>query len=179
MGTKKTQKTKTKATRKAPAGRPVRKSETATPPVEQSKVDPVEAPVAPAEQQSRDPRLPPVGTTIVKRDRHGVARCECVVDPAGIRYRGVLYRSLSAAASAAAADLALKPIQNGFAFWAISKPRSVSRNPLEYARVLAERYRTRLQRLFEQVRSDDERARLRHEVEAHSHALTASLHANG
>src|SRR5688572_8186970 len=32
-------------------------------------------------------RLPAVGTVIIKRDRHGVARCQCTVVEGGIRYK--------------------------------------------------------------------------------------------
>jgi hypothetical protein len=101
------------------------------------------------------------------------------VDPAGIRYREVLYRSLSAAASAAATDLGLKPVQNGFVFWSVSKAGLASRNPVEYARLLAERYRTRVQQLLHQTRSDDDRLRLRGEIEAHARALTNLVQADG
>lgn len=125
----------------------------------------------------RDPRLPPVGTTIIKRDRHGAPRCECTVEDAGIRYRGVLYRSLSAAASAAAVDLGLKPTQNGFVFWSIVKPGLTGRNLLDYGRALHDRHRARVAALLEHARSDGERARLRRDIEAHSQTLTSLLQA--
>lgn len=40
-------------------------------------------------------------------DRHGSVRCECTVEDGGVRYAGKVYRSLSAAAMAAAKDLGL------------------------------------------------------------------------
>ena len=69
-----------------------------------------------------DARLPAVGTVIAKRDRHGKVRCKCQVVKGGIRYNGTVYRSVSAAALAAASDLGLEsPTQNGYVFWALDK----------------------------------------------------------
>jgi hypothetical protein len=84
------------------------------------------APAAP----SRDPRLPEVGTTLVKRDRSGAARCECAVEADGIHYGGNVYKSLSAAAMAAASDLGIGGNQNGFVFWGLSKPPRANENPI-------------------------------------------------
>jgi hypothetical protein len=68
-------------------------------------------------------RLPPIGTTLQKRDRYGTLRCECTITADGIRYDGQMYKSLSAAAMAAAGDLGLKnKTQNGFTFWGLTKP---------------------------------------------------------
>ncbi|MEO7729618.1 MAG: hypothetical protein ABIY55_01495, partial [Kofleriaceae bacterium] len=68
-------------------------------------------------------RLPPPGTVIEKKDRYGNVRCKCTVEATGIRYNRQEYRSLSAAAMAAAKDLGLKnKTQNGFTFWGLSKP---------------------------------------------------------
>src|SRR4051794_8463426 len=53
---------------------------------------------------SQDPRMPAPGTVIQKKDRYGIVRCECTVEEGGIRYAATLYRSLSAAAMAAAKD---------------------------------------------------------------------------
>lgn len=89
-----------------------------------------------------DPRLPQIGTTIQKRDRYGTVRCECTVEDGGIRYGGNLYRSLSAAAMAAAKDLRLtNKTQNGYTFWGLSKPRSVTADPLAALDRTWERYR--------------------------------------
>jgi Protein of unknown function (DUF2924) len=69
------------------------------------------APAAP------DARLPAPGTVLQKRDRHGAVRCECTVEEGGFRYAGEVYRSLSAAAMAAAKGLGLQnKTQNGWAF---------------------------------------------------------------
>ena len=39
---------------------------------------------APAAARTPDPRLPPPGTVIQKRDRHGAVRCECKVEENGV-----------------------------------------------------------------------------------------------
>ena len=76
-------------------------------------------------------RIPPVGTVIVKRDRHGVARTQCTVVEGGIRFKGRVFRSLSGAAMAAATDLGLKnKTQNGFTFWGLSKPTRKLADPV-------------------------------------------------
>ncbi len=72
--------------------------------------------------EERDSRLPPPGTTLVKRDRKGTPRCECVVEETGFRYNHVLFKSLSAAAKAAAKDLGITENQNGFIFWGLVQP---------------------------------------------------------
>jgi hypothetical protein len=54
-----------------------------------------------------DSRLPAPGTVLQKLDRHGAVRCECTIEEGGIRYAGTLYRSISAAAMAAAKHLGL------------------------------------------------------------------------
>ena len=66
-----------------------------------------DAPMTPAAPPTPDPRLPAAGTVLQKRDRHGAVRCECTIEEGGIRYAGKVYRSLSAAAMAAAKDLGL------------------------------------------------------------------------
>ena len=90
-----------------------------------------DAPVTPAVPMTLDPRLPALGTMLQKRDRHGAVRCECTVEDGGIRYAGKVYRSLSAAAMAAAKDLGLtNKTQNGFTFWGLSKPPRRPSDPL-------------------------------------------------
>jgi hypothetical protein len=59
-----------------------------------------------------------------KLDRSGAVRCECKVTETGFRYNGEDYRSLSAAAMAAAKDLGIAGSQNGFLFWGIIKQKS-------------------------------------------------------
>jgi hypothetical protein len=77
-----------------------------------------------------DPRLPEPGMVLRKVDRQGNLRCECTVEADGIRYAGKLYRSLSAAATAAAADLEVKGAQNGYVFWGLSRPARAGEDPL-------------------------------------------------
>jgi hypothetical protein len=79
---------------------------------------------------TRDPRLPEPGTVLRKADRLGNVRCQCSVEADGIRYGGKVYRSLSAAAVAAAADLGIKGAQNGYIFWGLSKPARAGEDPL-------------------------------------------------
>ena len=100
------------------------------------------APLPSAGSALADPRLPQIGTTIQKRDRYGTVRCECTVEEGGIRYNGELYRSLSAAAMAAAKDLQLtNKTQNGYTFWGLSKPLSATGDPLAALDRTWERYR--------------------------------------
>ena len=88
-----------------------------------------------------DPRLPEPGTLLQKLDRHGTVRCECTVEQRGIRYAGTAYRSLSAAAMAAAKDLRLSnKTQNGFTFWGLSKPSRALADPLEMLNRVWQRY---------------------------------------
>jgi uncharacterized membrane protein len=68
---------------------------------------PKPAPTTTAAPHAPDARLPAPGTLLQKRDRHGAVRCECTVEADGIRYAGKIYKSLSAAAMAAAKDLGL------------------------------------------------------------------------
>ena len=80
---------------------------------------------------TRDGRLPPVGTVLQKRDRFGKVRCQCVIEEEGVRYDKTLFRSLSAAATAAAKDLDVKGNQNGYVFWGLSKPGRPGEDPIE------------------------------------------------
>ncbi len=82
------------------------------------------------QHSGRDPRLPEPGTVLRKVDRLGNIRCECTVEADGIRYGGQLYRSLSAAATAAAADLNVKGAQNGYIFWGLSRAARPGEDPL-------------------------------------------------
>ena len=83
-----------------------------------------------------------------KLDRHGALRCECTVEEAGFRYAGELYRSLSAAAMAAAKDLGLaNKTQNGWTFWSLTKPSRVPIDPLAALDRIWERYQANVQAL--------------------------------
>ena len=66
-----------------------------------------------------DARLPSVGTTLVKRDRGGAPRCECTIEADGYRYKDTVYRSITAAARAAASDLGISTAVNGLVFWGV------------------------------------------------------------
>lgn len=91
----------------------------------------------PPAPRERDPRLPAVGTVIVKNDRHGAERVRCTIVAGGVEYGGTLYRTISAAAMSAAKDLGLaSKSQDGYAFWGLKKaaPRPVSEEALAEAR---------------------------------------------
>lgn len=136
----------------------------------------VEAPTTPAAaaKQNADARVPPVGTVLRKQDRHGKVRCECVVEEGGFRYAGTVYRSLSAAAVAAARDLGLRTTSaNGFGFWGLSKSArggARGRDPLK----VLDRAWTRLRTSINGLLSDDvpEEARKRVLAVVQEHAQT-------
>lgn len=111
---------------KTPSSLGVKKRATAKP---TAKV--VSEPKAAEPAHASDPRLPAVGTVIQKRDRHGAIRCECTVEPDGIRYSGTLYRSISSAALAAAKDLGRRnQSENGYVFWGLVKPSRLAGDPI-------------------------------------------------
>ena len=98
-----------------------------------------------AAPRTRDPRLPAPGTVLQKKDRQGVARCECTVEEDGIRFKGTLYRSLSAAAMAASKDLGLGgQAQNGFLFWGLVRQAPREKDPVAALEHACERYLERL-----------------------------------
>lgn len=112
----------------------------------------------PAEKPTAsDSRLPPVGTVLQKRDRHGAVRCECEVTAEGIRYQDNLYRSLSAAAVAAARELGLaaKAI-NGFTFWGLAKPARPAADPLAALERAWERYASKVESVLESAKGSRE-----------------------
>src|SRR5438128_12234997 len=81
----------------------------------------------------------PVGTKLQKLDRQGKVRCECTVEEGGYRFGKTVFRSLSAAAAAAAKDLGLTGKSfNGYVFWGLTKPGV--RNTLERVEHLFRRY---------------------------------------
>lgn len=125
----------------------------------------------PARERVRDPRLPPPGTVIQKRARDGSVRCECTVEPEGIRYKGTTYRSLSAAAMAAAKDLGIqRATQNGFTFWGLSKPPRPAADPVQALGRVWERYRERATAIVGAAK-DDDRARVREVFGEHAEVL--------
>lgn len=81
--------------------------------------------------------LPPVGTVVVKSDRHGKERVRCVVAEGGqIEYAGKMYTSLTGAAMVAQRDLGLtSKTVNGWLFWGLksptrTRPAATGRDPL-------------------------------------------------
>jgi hypothetical protein len=126
-----------------------------------------------AQPRERDPRLPPPGTVLQRRDRHGNVRCECTVEQDGIRYAGKLYKSLSAAAIAATKDMGLKSkTQNGHTFWGVAKPARLVRDTLESLERAWERYRHHAETIVMQGGADEgERTRVRQAIEKHAEML--------
>jgi len=124
-----------------------------------------ETSVAPATKTAKalapDPRLPTLGTTIEKRDRHGAVRCKCTVEEGGIRYAGKVYTSLSGAAMAAAKDLDLKnKTQNGYIFWGLIKPPRPASDPLVALERAWERYRDRVETLVKEGVTEENRGKV-------------------
>ena len=82
---------------------------------------------------------------IVKSDRHGQERVRCQIVEGGVLYAGTTYKSLSAAAVAAARDLGLATkTLNGWAWWGIAKPARATTTKKSAADALAQlfdRYR--------------------------------------
>lgn len=116
---------------------------------------------------ARDPRLPEAGTVLRKLDRLGNLRCECTVVSDGVEYRGKVFKSLSAAAVAAASDLDIKGAQNGYVFWGLVKPsRPGGQNPLQRLEKSWERYAACARSILAGAAGDD-RATLLAAVERH------------
>lgn len=121
----------------------------------------------------RDPRLPPPGTVLVKRNKAAEERCRCTVTAEGVEYAGKLYSSLSAAGSAAATDLGLKGAINGYIFWGLTKTAPAKRS--------AKAKTSGLQKLWDRYieaakaavskATDDTRAEVQAELEKHGKAL--------
>lgn len=122
----------------------------------------------PAAPHVPDPRLPVPGTLLQKRDRHGAVRCECTIEADGIRYAGKVYRSLSAAAMAAAKDLGLNnKTQNGFTFWGLSKPPRAQRDLLAALERAWERYHGNVTALVKAGVTDENRAKVLTTIKKH------------
>ncbi len=130
------------------------------------------APVAPAAPRTPDPRLPAPGTLLQKLDRHGAVRCECTVEADGIRYAGKLYKSLSAAAMAAAKELGLtNRTQNGFVFWGLSKPPRAARDPLAAVNRAWERYHGNVEALVKDGVTDENRTQVVAAIRKHAELI--------
>lgn len=129
-------------------------------------------PTTPTAPATPDPRLPAVGTLLQKRDRHGAVRCECSIEEGGIRYAGKVYRSLSAAAMAAAKDLGLgNKTQNGFTFWGLSKPPRRPSDPLVALDHAWERYHGNVEALVNEGVTDENRAKVLAAIRKHVDAI--------
>jgi hypothetical protein len=127
------------------------------------------APIAP---QTPDPRVPAHGTLLQKRDRHGAVRCECTVETDGIRYAGKVFKSLSAAAMAAAKDLGLtNKTQNGFVFWGLSKPPRQPSDPLAALERAWERYHGNVEALVKDGVTDENRAKVLTTIKKHAQTI--------
>jgi hypothetical protein len=125
-----------------------------------------------AEPRKLEPRMPAPGTLIQKRDRHGAVRCECTVEEGGIRYGNSLYRSLSAAAMAAAKDLGLtNKTQNGFTFWGLSKPPSRSSDPLAALDRAWERYHGTVAAVVKDGVTDENKAKVATAIHKHAQVI--------
>jgi hypothetical protein len=123
------------------------------------------APIAP---QTPDPRVPAPGTLLQKRDRHGAVRCECTVEADGIRYAGKVFKSLSAAAMAAAKDLGLtNKTQNGFVFWGLSRPPRQPSDPLVAIERAWDRYHGNVEALVKDGVTDENRAKVLTTIKKH------------
>ncbi len=162
--TKKAPEPKTKAKAKgtpADAKKPVEIKQEATPPAVEMAARTKDAPATPAAPRTPDPRLPAPGTVLQKKDRHGAVRCECTIEEGGVRYAGNVYRSLSAAAMAAAKDLGLNnKTQNGFTFWGLSKPPRRPGDPLVALERAWERYHGNVEALVKGGVTDDNRSKV-------------------
>jgi Protein of unknown function (DUF2924) len=129
---------------------------------------------APAGQRPAH-EMPPVGTVIKKTDRYGAVRCECKVEETGFRYEGTVYRSLSAAAMAAAKDLRLtNKTQNGWTFWGLTKPPRPSSDPVEALERGWARYQGILTASKDRV-TDENRSTVHAALRAQRQALEAAL----
>jgi hypothetical protein len=167
METKKpaSEKPKQQAQPAAPAQKTPATPPNAAPPSATAKPAPL-APQAPA------PRLPAPGTLLQKRDRHGAVRCECTVEADGIRYAGKIYKSLSAAAMAAAKDLGLtNKTQNGFVFWGLSKPPRAARDPMVGLERAWEGYRGQVVALMKGGVTEDNRVQVAATIAEHMQAI--------
>jgi hypothetical protein len=154
---------KPKASAISGAKKSTRSKETATAP---------DAPAETAKVFAPDSRLPAVGTTIEKRDRHGAVRCKCSVEEGGIRYAGKAYASLSGAAMAAAKDLGLKnKTQNGYIFWGLVKPPRPASDPIQGLERAWERYRDRAQALVKEGGTEENRSRVAASIGKHAQLI--------
>ena len=165
---KKVPESKTKAsTERSEAKKPVKGKEHAA-----AMAPTKDAPTMPVAPPTPDARLPAAGTVLQKRDRHGAVRCECTIEESGIRYAGKVYRSLSAAAMAAAKDLGLtNTTQNGFTFWGLSKPPRRPGDPLVALDRAWERYHGNVEALVKDGVTDENRSKVVAAIRKHAQVI--------
>jgi hypothetical protein len=155
--TKSTAKPKTKKPATKPSTRAQPALPTPAPTVASPEAVPAEiAPPTPSPATTKEPRLPPVGTVLRKVDRNGTTRSEAAVVEGGILYKGTVYRSLSAAAIAAARDQGKQSrTMNGWAYWGLTKPVRSTSSPLAAIDRAFERYHAQVTKRLESETSDD------------------------
>ncbi len=163
------------AAKEAPTPAPAQQPKAAAKKASTSKKTETKASKAAATQpapRAIDPRLPPVGTVLRKLDRHGAVRCECIVEDGGsVRYKGAVYSSLSAAASAASKDLGGGGgAVNGYSWWGIIKVRS-QRDPMIALDRAWERYRGNVESLVKTGITDDNRSKVASAIKKHATAI--------
>jgi hypothetical protein len=130
---------------------------------------------APRAAAAPDARLPPPGTLLQKLDRHGAVRCECTIGEDGIHYAGTLYRSISAAAMAAAKDLGLaNRTQNGFSFFGLTKPVRPPKDPLQALERVWERYQGQVETIAKSA-TDESRSQIAAAIGSHAKAIESLL----
>lgn len=125
-----------------------------------------------ASPASPDTRLPANGTVLQKRDRQGAVRCECVIVDGGVKYRETVYRSLSAAAVAAAKDLGLAAkAMNGFTFWGLAKAVRKETDPVAQLERAWTRYWSHLESTLEGAKGDEHRKPVLTTIQSHARVL--------
>jgi len=94
------------------------------------------------------------------------------VEADGIRYAGKLYKSLSAAAMAAAKELGLtNRTQNGFVFWGLSKPPRQPIDPLVVLERAWARYHGNVEALVKDGVTDENRAKVLTTIKKHAQTI--------
>lgn len=94
-------------------------------------------------------------TPLKKLDRSGAVRCECKVTETGFLYKGQEFRSLSAAAMAAAKDLNISGAQNGYLSWSLIKQQPRVSDPVEALEAAWERFHQRATGVFATAKDDE------------------------
>jgi len=124
--------------------------------------------------RERDPRLPTVGTVLIKRDRQGNERARCTIVDGGVEYNGTVYKSLSGAGLQASKDLGNKMTTcDGLAFWGLKKvARATTKNAVEALEQTWAPYRDRAS-AGSKLEDAEERAKVQAAIHEHVTALLA------